>query len=363
MIGIAGWLAAPRRRGAIAVTAGELVVRLGEDVWRRPVSEIVDGWVEDPHGVRLRLRDGTVLGAEAPDAAAAEALLRAAGVDVAQRVLGVDLTSSASRTLLGVPLAVLATMALGLTTVFFFGVIGLGIADILHKPANDALGGLTLLAVMVALIAGMLAAVVSTLWRERVRIGADGVAVKGMFTTSFVPYEEVRSVAADPEGVRLHTAKRHVLLPTWRRGEPRLSPDASGTSEGARKQRVILDRIRRAAALRQPGGPELAILDRAGRSIEAWRDEVRALAAAPADYRRVQLGTQDLEGIVTDATAPAERRIAAVLALGSDPAPATKDRIRIAIDTCADEELRAALERAAEDELDDGTLRRAIRGV
>ncbi|MDI3282976.1 hypothetical protein [Polyangium sp. 15x6] len=60
---------------------------------------------------------------------------------------------------------------------------------------------------------------------------------------------------------------------------------------------------------------------------------------------------------------PAEdrgRRIGAAMLLRV-AAPDAAPRIRIAAETSADDELRAALERAAEEELDDATLERALR--
>ena len=93
------------------------------------------------------------------------------------------------------------------------------------------------------------------------------------------------------------------------------------------------------------------------------RDQVRALTRGPADYRHAHLQAHDLEEIVTDPAAPAERRIAAVMALSGDAKPETNGRIRVAIDTCADDALRAAFEQAAEARLDDDTLHRAIRRV
>ncbi len=364
LTGVAGWLSASRRPGRITVTSAEVVVAIGDDTRRVPLVDIADGWVEDPDGVRLRTKSGAVLSFAAPDAAAAEAVLRASGVSVAQRVLDVHLTSVASRTLLGIPLAVTGAALVGIASVFLCGVLGVMTGEILRGSAEEgAVMGLTFIAFMVATLVLMLVGIVAALRRPRVSIGVDGVTVRGLIERRFLPYADVLRVEPHPHGVRLVTTRATVLLPTWRRGEAPLTAQHVSGSEASRKQQVVYQRIRRSAVLRQPGGPELAMLDRGGRPLEVWRDEVRALAKEPGDYRRVQLGAQDLEGIVTDAGAPAERRIAAAMALGGDEGPRAHEQVRIAIDTCADDDLKAALEQAAEGELDADTLRKALRGV
>lgn len=364
--GVAGWTGPSWRRGTLTVSAREVVVRTDVETMRVALADVSDGWVEDPHGVRLRLKSGFVLSVATPDVETAEAVLRATGVSVAQRVLRVELTSAASRTPLGVPLAATVTSGLVLAVVFMFGVLGFGVIDLVKHGEGVAAVTVAVMLLMIATLASLLGATVSTLRGKRLTIGVDGLSIQGVAGKRFIAYRDIASVAPDPRGVRVRTKRGNdLLLATWKRGEAKLALGEPVVTEGGRKQKVVHERILRAAALHQPGGPELAVLDRAGRPLAAWRDDVRALARQPADYRRVQLNAHDLAEIVTDASAPAERRIAAVLALGgrdgAEPAAQARDRVRIAIDTCADDELKAALEQAAADELDDETLRKAVR--
>lgn len=95
-------------------------------------------------------------------------------------------------------------------------------------------------------------------------------------------------------------------------------------------------------------------LDRAGRSIEEWRAALSTLADDAQAYRGLSLGREALERVLYDATAPAERRIGAALALGD------RERIRVAAQNTANEHLRIALEKASDGELEDAAVEDAI---
>ena len=94
--------------------------------------------------------------------------------------------------------------------------------------------------------------------------------------------------------------------------------------------------------------------------METWRVEVGALAGRDGNFRTASLTTADLADVVEDVEAPAERRIAAAMAVADSGDSAAQQRMRIAIDTCANDELRVALERAAEAELEEDDLDRVI---
>ena len=177
MVGIAGLVRTTRGRGRLAIVGAEVVVQTEDRTWHRPIAEIEGGWVEDPAGIRLRMKDGTVVAAEASDGPTAEAALRAAGVSVSQRVLGVALTSAASRTPLGVPIAVVCAALTGLAIVFFWGVIGLGVQDLLRHGKGAAVVGLVFLAIIMAILCAVFAGILESLRRRTVTIGVDGVAI------------------------------------------------------------------------------------------------------------------------------------------------------------------------------------------
>jgi hypothetical protein len=61
--------------------------------------------------------------------------------------------------------------------------------------------------------------------------------------------------------------------------------------------------------------------------------------------------------------ASTERRVGAALALSATPDAELRRRVRVVIDTCADEELRAAIEEAAEGAPDEQSFERALTRV
>jgi hypothetical protein len=76
-----------------------------------------------------------------------------------------------------------------------------------------------------------------------------------------------------------------------------------------------------------------------------------------ASYRNEAVRIADLETVLGNPTADPEQRVAAAVALSHDDA--AKKRIRIVAAACADPDLEAALEAAAEGELDAARLRKA----
>jgi hypothetical protein len=76
-----------------------------------------------------------------------------------------------------------------------------------------------------------------------------------------------------------------------------------------------------------------------------------ALTDDDVAYRGVHLARPTLEQVLEDPAAPAERRIGAALALRAlDATYAT--RVRVAAESCANELLRIALEKVADDDVD-----------
>ena len=106
---------------------------------------------------------------------------------------------------------------------------------------------------------------------------------------------------------------------------------------------------------------QLAELDRRSRSVSAWRDDLRALLAVEGSgYRGAALGPDQLAEVVEDAGAPTERRVAAAVALSGKGDEESRRRVRVAVEACADRDLRAALEHAAEGEIEEAELHRAM---
>lgn len=356
-IGAAARRESARFPAAVEVTETEVVVH-----GPRPITlaraDVVDGWVAHPHHVHLRARGGQTLIVATAGDAEAQALLERAGVGPAQRVLTVPLSSPASTTWGAAPLCVAGIALLSPAALFLAAVVSLGVQEMVTAPQAI---GVFVTVLFLGLLATLLVAIfglVTALRRREAVIGVDGVTVKSPLTRVFVPYADVVQVTPHAHGVELRRHQRPpVLLPTWKRGERPIHPQQLVYAEPAIRQRVLLDRIARAAGASRRA-PAAEALDRGARTITAWRDHVVALGRR-AGYRQEHFSPQDLAAVLEDPSAPRERRIAAALALAASDEPALTHRLRVAIDTCADDELRLALEHAAAEEHDE--LERTLR--
>jgi hypothetical protein len=283
-------------------------------------------------------------------------LLHAAGVSPADRVLRVPLVSVAARIPAGPTLAGVALVALflsGLSTIVTFAET----AARIHRYGTPlvwteivAAGGATLA------IFGALGAAISLLLRRREAvIGTDGVQFRGAVLRRFYPYASLVAAVPHPRGVRLDR----------RQGRPVVLPSGQVfTPEGEVYRDVLLERLR--AGMAGGGGAALAQVDldrleRRGRTLEAWRDDLAGLLGESEDYRKRGLSEADLGAVIEDAGAPVERRVAAAVALGARRRDEARRRVRIATQAAVDEDLRLALERAAEGEIEAAALEREAR--
>jgi hypothetical protein len=126
---------------------------------------------------------------------------------------------------------------------------------------------------------------------------------------------------------------------------------------------ALLNRIEEATAAGRAGSSRdagIGGLERAGRSLDAWRDHLRGMTAA-GSYRRAGVVNEEIAAVLEDAGAPPLRRVAAAVALGPVADPAIKHRIASVVRSCADDRLRDALQAAVDDELTDADLSPLLR--
>jgi hypothetical protein len=187
-------------------------------------------------------------------------------------------------------------------------------------------------------------------WRAarpaRVIVGRDGVRIERSFWTRWFPHTAIEGVQA--EGSRLQL---------WLRGARPIA------LEGRADLVDVLARQIRDAQARGAGGASsgTAALERQGRPIPVWREALSGLLGAESGYRTVALTPEDVIAALEDPVAPRDRRIGAALALAAAGHPEARERIRVAAETSADEEMRTALAQAAEEALDEAALERALR--
>jgi len=357
---------ARRLPGVVEIGESEISVSTGVTPRRIALARVEDGFSEPSGLVNLRLDDGEVLVFDAGSVDGADRVLQRAGVDVSRRTLRVPLTSAAASQVAGVALASIGIFGLGLAVLFWLMMLSIGVGKLFtSSDLGHELGAFVVLVPsFLALIWGI-SWLVGALRTPHVVVGADGVTVERASKTSFVPYRDVTLVKVDAHGVRIE--RKHgsaVLLRTTKSGDAPLPTGevvpAPNETEGALRQRVLFDRIKQAAS-ENAAPPSVDALDRGNKSLAVWRSEVKRITEQAAGYRSQGLSRALLHELLANGAAPPERRIAVALALGDSQDESDKQRVRIAIDTCADEAVKAALEQAAEGELEEETLELALR--
>ncbi|WP_437286005.1 hypothetical protein [Sorangium sp. So ce406] len=183
----------------------------------------------------------------------------------------------------------------------------------------------------------------------RIVVGSDGVLVERPFSRTWLPHAVLTAIRT--RGDRLLLFRQGGDRPVELRAERGLARALALRIREARKS---------AAGGAAPRGAEA--LERRGRDLAAWREDLRKMLAAD-DYRATGLTLEDVRHALGDASAPPDRRIGAALLLRIAGQPEAQDLIRVAAEATADDELRAALERAAEDELDEASPARTARGA
>jgi hypothetical protein len=355
------------RAGTLSIRGGTLSAQRVDGTLARslPIASIVQGWAEEPDRVHLALADGEVLVVRVPEAELRARVLRAVGATVAERVLRVPLPSASSQ-LVGGTLLVLLVLAAVLGLFFLAAsVVAVALGEARTGPHPDT-AALLVPGVLGIALTGLAAyALLSLLQRRELVIGADGITFRRVLARKLIPYAEVTRVALDPRGLCLHLRDgARVTLPTLVALQPALPvddvDDVAPLNEGDVKRRALLLRIEEAMALGTgAAAPRLTQLDRGERSIAEWRAALLRLAGAAEHYRSRPLSSADLAAVVEDPTAPAERRIAAAVALSAREPETAKRRVRIAAQASADEALAGALERAAEGEIIEAVIARA----
>lgn len=327
------WIA-PRTRATVEVDGEALSVRRR----RVPLNEVAAGWLlrtADRGEVELELRSGEVLSVEVRDPQEADALLDAANVAPHERALTMRL---------GSPLVELALAAAALFP-------GGCVSSLVAVAAERALRLPSVTTGFMIFTLTALAVALSVAWLRPpvVRVGHDGVSVRGGRGAWFAPWSEVTRITRLPSSLTL----------SLRAGGPR---EISLIGTPRARQDALCARIAEAhAAAHAPRDlpARLAALDRQGRTVEAWREALREIPAARDDYRQTGLSRDELLAALSDPRAPEERRIAAAFVLSAlDPIEAAA-RVRVAVETVAHAPVRVALTRASEGSLDEELVRQA----
>ncbi len=186
----------------------------------------------------------------------------------------------------------------------------------------------------------------------RVTLGADGVTIRTGWRRRFIPYEHIAAFEQHGKGliygrIFLKNGERITLSST----------DGTATSVAALRASIEVAKSGRRDA--SHAAAVLALLERQGDSFEAWRERVRSLARASRAFRETAVTPEDLLRVIEDPAATPEQRVGAMMALSAYEDASGLPRVRVAIEACANEPLRDALDDAASDALDEWTAEAA----
>lgn len=177
----------------------------------------------------------------------------------------------------------------------------------------------------------------------RAIVGTDGIAwPRGK---RYIPWGDVGEASTDAQRItlNLHDGSKVTI---------RTVGDAAGHAR----------RIREAMAHRGTSAhAPLDLLDRGSRDASTWKEQLVRLASGQGEYRAPPLTDEQLEAALNDGDIEPQKRVAAAIVLASSGDPDDQQRIRIAARATADDDLRIALEQAAEQEVADEEIGRAQR--
>jgi len=188
-----------------------------------------------------------------------------------------------------------------------------------------------------------------------VRVGTDGITLRGAFKTRFIPFADLSGVGENSGDPMLYFRDAHTEV-IWNCAVSR-QPDLLA---------ALQHRVNGALASNAEHEGLMAratILARQGRALATWQAEVVRAVDPAQGYRDVGLSRRDAEAVLDDARSPIEHRIGAAMALRSLDAAEAPTRVRVAAAGCASPEMRAALESAGDGTLDETTVARAVAAV
>ncbi len=197
---------------------------------------------------------------------------------------------------------------------------------------------------------------------SRIEVAADGVFLRWLLFSRFVPFSDVVNVWYEPGKARglLRRGESSRLILQGANG-PRLSVSARGGLPDLQQAAVAIEaEMNRYAASGERVPFDGARLARSGTSSADWLARIRALVRTRASYREAPPSREELVRIVADAHVSEEQRAAAAIglaALGEEG----KSHLRVARETTADPKLRVAIDAAIAD--DDDAIAAALDDV
>jgi hypothetical protein len=195
--------------------------------------------------------------------------------------------------------------------------------------------------------------------RSRIEVADDGVFLRWLFFSRFVPFSDIESVWYEPGQPRrfFHRSESARLVVHGSAG-PRLSVSARvGSHELEQAARAIDAGAQAYRATGERAPFDSARLARGGATPAHWLSRIRDLARMPPTYREAPPSYEELARILGDAHASEEQRTAAAVGLAA-LGDQGKTHLRVAKESTADPKLRVAIDAAIAD--DDEALTAAL---
>ncbi|HJL37297.1 MAG TPA: hypothetical protein RMG95_16515 [Polyangiaceae bacterium LLY-WYZ-15_(1-7)] len=309
--------------GGLRVEGDRLTIVPGGHETQLPLADLESGLLvpspraEDPRcTVELRTRDGDLWQVEAPYEAAGQAFLAELGLAPEQRRVRIERHVGVGT------LLALSTVAGG-ALALLLGQLGLGAAP----PWPDPL---------TALACALLALGVGLESRDPfgpppLDIGADGVAWREGRPV-FLPYRAIRAARLERGDLVLETDERTRRI------------DLGSVRPGV--QRAVQRLVSRLAGVGER--PDADRFARRGRRFDEWVADLKT----GSSYRAARVPRARVLETLEDASAPADQRLGAALALAADDEQGVvRARVAELARSCADPDLALALEELAEDRL------------
>lgn len=185
---------------------------------------------------------------------------------------------------------------------------------------------------------------------DEIALGASGITLASPGNRRFFHYGGLRDVRLDPSRLRIFTDNGQEV-----------SAKIEGLDTAAREQieAWVQDR-RQAFASTSAGTDAYSVLDRHGRSLEAWRAALKTVLSQEGQYRKAPISAEDLAGLLVNPHTPAERRIAAAFILSENQTTMTHKQIRFAAESSSSQPMRIALRALAEEKIEEDAIEEAL---
>ncbi len=329
------------RQGELRLQQDTIVL---EERKRIDRASIACGWIDETGVAVVRLRIGSDLLLDLVDDDDNSKLLQQLDLDTRQRPARFRIASDATEH--GQQTATIAAIIVLELTRFILAVVASAklVEWVAHRQV--AWGELAVYGGLVAFLTAMVASRVRAARPRAVVVGVDGIAIDNHVSTSFISFADVADVVERAGAIEL-------IL----RDENQVSIRSTDRND------ALAQRIDEAWRANQSArAPQLAQLQRGEADTEQWRDALEALPSSrEGRYRIAHVDRGELLRLAEDAAASPEQRVAAAVVLCSKaPDAEAKRRVRIAAEACADVDLRAVLEAAAEGEIAEASLAQAL---